>query len=232
MQLVVFALAATSASAFVAPRVARAPVRVHAEAAAEVPATPAYPTLNGWTADPSKFCWGLPGALAPMGDFDPAGLATDLDLTEMKRFREAEVTHGRVAMTSVLGFLVAESFHPLFGGDIGGPAIRHLDQVREVAPIFFDILAFTIALAELYRSLVGWVPPPKVEKYFGGELNLDYYPGDIGFDPLGLKPTDPKEFAEMQTKELQNGRLAMLASMGFIVQEQVDEQTILGHLGL
>merc|ERR1712146_543919 len=92
--------------------------------------------------------------------------------------------------------------------------------------------AFTIALAELYRSLVGWVPPPKVEKYFGGELNLDYYPGDIGFDPLGLKPTDPKEFAEMQTKELQNGRLAMLASMGFIVQEQVDEQTILGHLGM
>jgi len=167
-----------------------------------------------------------------MGDFDPVGLSKDLDLTEMKRFREAEVTHGRVAMTAVLGFLVAESFHPLFGGDIGGPAIRHLDQVREVAPIFFDILAFTIALAELYRSLVGWVPPPKIQKYFGGELNEDYYPGDIGFDPLGLKPTDPKEFAEMQTKELQNGRLAMLASMGFIVQEQVDEQTILGHFGM
>ena len=30
--------------------------------------------------------------------------------------------------------------------------------------------------------------------------------GDCGFDPLGLKPTDPKEFAEMQTKELNNGR--------------------------
>merc|ERR1719157_321138 len=190
------------------------------------------PAANGWTPDESQFCYGLPGALSPMGDFDPVGLSKDLDLTEMKRFREAEVTHGRVAMTAVLGFLVAESFHPLFGGDIGGPAIRHLDQVREVAPIFFDILAFTIALAELYRSLVGWVPPPKIQKYFGGELNEDYYPGDIGFDPLGLKPTDPKEFAEMQTKELQNGRLAMLASMGFIVQEQVDEQTILGHLGM
>merc|ERR1711871_807819 len=85
---------------------------------------------------------------------------------------------------------------------------------------------------QLYRSLVGWVPPNKVEKYFGGELNLDYYPGDIGFDPLGLKPSDPAEFASMQTKELQNGRLAMLAAMGFIVQEQVDEQTILGHFGL
>merc|ERR1719487_3251079 len=240
MKLVVLALAATSASAFVAtPRAARSAVKMTAEpavaeppAAEEAPATPAYPTLNGWTADPSKFCWGLPGAIAPMGDFDPAGLATDLDLTEMKRFREAEVTHGRVAMTAVLGFLVAESFHPLFGGDIGGPAIRHLDKVREVAPIFFDFLAFTIALAELYRSLVGWVPPPKVEKYFGGEMNADYYPGDIGFDPLDLKPSDPAEFLEMQTKELQNGRLAMLAFMGFLAQELVNEKTILDTLGL
>merc|ERR1712159_95484 len=167
-----------------------------------------------------------------MGDFDPAGFTSELSLDEVKRYREAEVTHGRVAMTSVLGFLVAESFHPLFGGDIGGPAIRHLDKVREVAPIFFDILAFTIALCELYRSLVGWVPPPKVEKYFGGELNLDYYPGDIGFDPLGLKPTDPAEFAEMQTKELQNGRLAMLAAMGFLAQELVNHKPILETLKL
>ena len=52
-----------------------------------------------------------------------------------------------------------------------------------------------------------------------GVLNEDYYPGDVGFDPLGLKPTDPAEFAEMQTKELQNGRLAMLAVLGFLVAE-------------
>ena len=30
--------------------------------------------------------------------------------------------------------------------------------------------------------------------------------GDIGFDPLGLKPTDADKFAQIQTKELQNGR--------------------------
>ena len=52
-----------------------------------------------------------------------------------------------------------------------------------------------------------------------GVLNEDYYPGDVGFDPLGLKPTDPAEFAEMQTKELQNGRLAMLAAVGWPLGE-------------
>ena len=48
-------------------------------------------------------------------------------------------------------------------------------------------------------------------------------------DPLGLKPEDPAEFAEMQTKELQHGRLAMLASMGFIAQELTDHLGIVEH---
>ncbi len=54
------------------------------------------------------------------------------------------------------------------------------------------------------------------------QLNDRYYPGDVGFDPLNLKPSDPEEFATMQTKELQNGRLAMLGAMGMIVQELVE----------
>jgi len=196
------------------------------------PPAPSYPTVNGWTADKSKFCWGLPGSVSPMGNFDPLGLTTDMDLTEVKRYREAEVTHGRVAMLAVVGFLVAESFHPLFGGQISGPAIRHLDQVRNVAPAFFEVLALTIGMSELWRATVGWVSPTEVEKYFGGELRQGYYPGDIGFDPLGMKPTNAKEFADMQTKELNNGRLAMLATMGFIVQEQVNEMGILSNLGV
>ena len=65
-----------------------------------------------------------------------------------------------------------------------------------------------------------------------GLLNEDYYPGDVGFDPLGLKPTDPAEFAEMQTKELQNGRLAMLAAAGFLAQELVNHKPILETLKL
>ena len=65
-----------------------------------------------------------------------------------------------------------------------------------------------------------------------GVLNEDYYPGDVGFDPLGLKPSDPAEFAEMQTKELQNGRLAMLAAAGFLAQELVNHKPILETLKL
>lgn len=44
-----------------------------------------------------------------------------------------------------------------------------------------------------------------------GEAGLkeDYMPGDLGFDPLGLMPKDAEGLATMQTKELNNGRLAV-----------------------
>lgn len=41
----------------------------------------------------------LPGALAPVGFFDPLGFADDADENTLKRYREAELTHGRVVST-------------------------------------------------------------------------------------------------------------------------------------
>jgi light-harvesting complex I chlorophyll a/b binding protein 1 len=51
--------------------------------------------------------------------------------------------------------------------------------------------------------------------------------GDLGFDPLGLTPTDSDEFDALRTKELNNGRLAMLGVAGIVAQELVNGKTIL-----
>ena len=219
------------ATAFVAPS-ARAAARAAPLQANSLP-------LNGWEPDSSKFAYGLPGTLDPVPDFDPAGLSADVSLDDIKLWREAEVTHGRISMLAVVGFLTQENFHFLFvepDKDIG-PAIRHLDEVRAVNPWFFEVLTFTIALAEARRSTVGWVNPAGDSGPVGGlpdgelrALNAQYYPGDFGFDPLGLKPTDADEFAEMATKELQHGRLAMLAAAGFLAQELVNGKTIAATL--
>ena len=121
-----------------------------------------YPEVNGWTADPDKFCAGLPGSVAPFGEFDPLGLTSKFSVEEIKRYRESEVTHGRVAMLASLGYLVGESFHPFFGGVVSGPANSQLQQVEEIAPGFFIALTVAIGAAELYRAKTGWNPPPKV----------------------------------------------------------------------
>ena len=84
--------------------------------------------------------------------------------------------------------------------------------------------AVVIGGLEVNRALVGWAFPDSREK--AGVLNEDYYPGDIGFDPLRLAPDDTAGFAAMATRELQHGRLAMIAFMGLVAQEYATHETV------
>ena len=47
-----------------------------------------------------------------------------------------------------------------------------------------------------------------------------------------MEPDDAEDFSIMATKELQRGRLAMLATAGLVAQELVDRKEILVHAGL
>jgi len=49
---------------------------------------------------------------------------------------------------------------------------------------------------------------------------------DYGFDPLNLKPKDAAELKTLQIKELNNGRLAMLAAAGILAQEMLTGKVI------
>ena len=172
----------------------------------------------------------LPGIVAPLGFFDPLGFAASADENTLKRYREAEITHGRVGMLAVVGFLAGEQVAgstPIFGGSVTGPAISHLPQCP---PPFWIGLLFFVSYVEFVRAQVGWVEPDNVPFDQAGLLRPNYSPGDLGFDPLGLKPTNPAELKDMQTRELQNGRLAMLAAAGCMAQELVDGKGIIEHL--
>ena len=174
---------------------------------------------------PKAFAYGLPGNYNIIGgeelNFDPAGFLEGKSEVEVNRYREAEITHGRVGMLSALGFIVQEKFHPLFSGD-GGPAI---DQVPQLPPWLWAVMTAGIGAAEFYRISVGYSPLDPETNKAESALKPGYYPGDIGFDPLGLKPEDPAEFRTMQEKELAHGRLAMIASAGFLAQEAVTKAT-------
>merc|ERR1719230_552675 len=169
----------------------------------------------------TDFCYGLPGNIAPAGNFDPANLLEGTSKDEVMRWREAELTHGRVGMLAAAGFLVQENFHPLFDG-VGGPAI---DQIPQLPPALWFLMTLGIGIAESARIQVGWTNPYKEGVSKVQTLKPDYYPGDLKFDPLGLAPEDPAEFRIMQEKELSHGRLGMLAAAGFMAQEAVSGKT-------
>jgi len=181
-------------------------------------------------ADKGGFAYGLPGNFNAVGgselNWDPLGLLEGKTELEVNRYRECEITHGRVGMLASAGFLVQEKFHPLFSGD-GGPAI---EQIPKLPPWLWVVMIGGITAAESYRISVAFqekiakdIKPNSVTP--GNALKPGYVPGEIGFDPLGLAPEDPAEFAEMKEKELAHARLGMIAAAGFLAQEAASGQT-------
>jgi hypothetical protein len=162
-----------------------------------------------------------------VGFFDPLGLSKDKSDEEMKKIREAELKHGRLAMVASLGFLTGENFNPFFDGKISGPAIYQFQQADDILPYFWVIVMFGIALVEGQTILTAWEAPEDTKARGATVANLkdSYVNGDLGFDPLGLKP-EGADFDTMRTKELQNGRLAMLGIAGMVAQELVTGKAI------
>jgi len=155
----------------------------------------------------------MAGITAPLGFWDPAGF-TDKYPERLAVFRSAELKHGRVAMCAILGQIYEEKFHPFFDAWGDGPftsvVANHFSPTtkQNFWPAFW-------ALSAAHELIL--------------ELGKDVYEhkGDYGFDPLNLKPTDPAALKELETKELNNGRLAMFAAMGFMAQELVTGKNIL-----
>ena len=190
---------------------------VRLTALAHRPSPPAF--------DSRKFAESLPGITGPLGFFDPLGFCTSdeekkVSEAKIRFYREVEIKHGRVAMLAAVGFPLAEQFHPLFATD-DAPSFSAFQQTP--LQTFWPAVVGVIAIAEVFSVFTFQNPA----SYVNGSpaepwtMRLDHQPGDLGFDPMGLKPTDAKELAEMQTKELNNGRLAMIAIAGMVVQEGI-----------
>jgi light-harvesting complex I chlorophyll a/b binding protein 1 len=132
--------------------------------------------------------------------------------------REAELKHGRIAMLAFVGMLVtAGDVH--FGAatfsdaaDAGWPLA--LGSVQKSNPGIFAQALGAIAIVEgvsntnKARNGAWW------DGLWFGERADSVVAGDLGWDPLKLRPKDEKAWKLMQLKELKNGRLAMLAVMG------------------
>ena len=125
--------------------------------------------------------------------------------------RHAELKHARMAMLAFAGILVTNSgvhFPP-------GPDGLFLDSNWVTAPATLGAKS-PAAIAQVFLGIgivEGYTSSGIFDMWLG---NTDIRePGDLGFDPLGLMPKDKVAADKMKLKELKNGRMAMIAVMGF-----------------
>lgn len=141
---------------------------------------------------------GAVGATPPLGFWDPAKLCKSEE--DFKKFRVAELKHGRVAMMAALGAVV-QHFISFPGFD---DVPRGMEALTDGTGLFGFLL---LVAGSGYLELEQWNDKTAAE------------PGNFG-DPLGLAEKKIGGYDdEWRNKELNNGRFAMFAAMGIILAE-------------
>ncbi|KAH0451156.1 hypothetical protein IEQ34_018455 [Dendrobium chrysotoxum] len=160
----------------------------------------------------------LDGSLPGDNGFDPLGLAEDPE--NLKWFVQAELVNGRWAMLGVAGMILPEVLTKL--GFINAPQwydAGKADYFASSSTLFvIEFILFHYVEIRRWQDIKnpGSVNQDPIFKNYSLPPNEVGYPGGIIFNPLNFKPT-----LEAKEKELANGRLAMLAFLGFIIQHNV-----------
>ncbi|KAL3514909.1 hypothetical protein ACH5RR_027626 [Cinchona calisaya] len=191
---------------------------------------------------PSYLTGDLPGDYG----FDIAGLSKDP--VAFQKYFNYEVLHARWAMLAALGALVPEildisgTFHftesvwwlvgysKLKGDTLDYLGIPGLHLAGSQGVIVIAICQALLMVGPEYARYCGIEALEPLGIYLPGDIN---YPGGLLFDPLNLAE-DPVALEELKVKEIKNGRLAMVAWLGFYVQAAVTGkgpvQNLLDHI--
>eukprot|EP01025_Chloroclados_australasicus_P040299 TRINITY_DN419_c0_g1_i1.p2 TRINITY_DN419_c0_g1~~TRINITY_DN419_c0_g1_i1.p2 ORF type:complete len:219 (+),score=26.41 TRINITY_DN419_c0_g1_i1:157-813(+) len=152
----------------------------------------------------------LDGSLAGDFGFDPLGLGTEPD--RLKWYVEAEKTNGRWAMMAVAGIM---------GQELLGVTPKWFEAgAKDYGIPFFPLLAIEAVIMGALETM----------RYQGfKETGSSGFLKSFPFDPAGMNSPD------MALKEIKNGRLAMIAFVGFSVQALVTREGpiegLLNHMG-
>ncbi|VEU35237.1 unnamed protein product [Pseudo-nitzschia multistriata] len=157
----------------------------------------------------------MAGSIKPIKNFDPLGLADIGSDETLAWFRAAELKHGRVAMLAFSGYVVQSmGFH--FPGKLASDvdfstlsAMKPFDAWDAVPDAGKAQILGTIFVAELASESQG------THYMKGGNTP------EVVFPKFDFSGVDADTLKTKQTRELQNGRLAMIGIMGFIAANNV-----------
>jgi hypothetical protein len=151
----------------------------------------------------------------PIKGFDPLSLATVGSDETLAWFRAAELKHSRVAMLATTGYIVqAAGFH--FPGMLSKEvsfeslsALKPFDCWEAVPDAGKAQILGTIFIAEIASETQG-------DHYMKGGA----FP-TIVFPPIDFSGVSAETIKTKQTRELNNGRLAMISIMSFIAANNI-----------
>ena len=145
------------------------------------------------------------GDIKPTGYFDPMHLSDNSDERTLKYLREAELHHGRIAMVSALVLPLLDVVNK---DQLAIDVLTHSGKTNNLSALGAMGIFETSRMFRIYNKPWERVFSLK-DQNEPGQLN-PYY-----------------EFNEnLSNKELSNGRLAMLGSLGYIAQELVTQHKI------
>eukprot|EP00252_Welwitschia_mirabilis_P027075 TRINITY_DN9157_c0_g1_i2.p1 TRINITY_DN9157_c0_g1~~TRINITY_DN9157_c0_g1_i2.p1 ORF type:complete len:228 (+),score=38.15 TRINITY_DN9157_c0_g1_i2:97-780(+) len=165
--------------------------------------------------------------------FDIARLSKDPEA--FKKYFKFELLHARWAMLGALGAVIPElldlfkivhfvepiwwrvGYAKLKGDTLDYLSIPGLHIAGAEGVLVIAICQFLLMVGPEYARYCGIGALEPLGIYLPGDEN---YPGGVLFDPLGLS-NDPVSFEELKVKEMKNGRLAMVAWIGFYIQAAV-----------
>mmetsp|Transcript_106631 Transcript_106631/g.188640 ORF Transcript_106631/g.188640 Transcript_106631/m.188640 type:complete len:250 (+) Transcript_106631:96-845(+) len=179
----------------------RAPAPKMQEAVQEVKMSRAMPFLKA----PPYLDGSMPGDQG----FDPMGISTNVIEIggNLRYFREVELMHGRQAMLATVGFIWPSVFGKLNVDWAEGVSFNPLYAMYQLPnEVVAQLFIFMLSAEALRANII---------------FNEDREPGDHGFDPLDFQGKfckTPEELFVMKEKEIANGRLAMIAFVGFVFQ--------------
>jgi light-harvesting complex I chlorophyll a/b binding protein 5 len=164
----------------------------------------------------------LDGTLVGDFGFDPLNLGADPK--NLAWYVQAELVHARFAMLGAAGILLPE-----IGTKMG---LLNVPVWFEAGATKFEF-ADAVTLAIVQSFLMGFAESKRYNDFINpgsqgepgsfagfeaglGGTGVNGYPG-ASFDPFGYSK-DPKVLESMKLKEIKNGRLAMMAMLGFYGQ--------------
>jgi len=171
----------------------------------------------------------LDGKLAGDFGFDPLNLGANP--AALRWYVQAELVHGRTAMAAVAGILLPGLLTKAGALNVpewydatdaalapGGPA------AFANLPALFTVQLLLSGFVETKRYMDFKKPRSQGEagSFVGFETGFagtgeNGYPGGV-FDPMGMAKEGGAKLEDLKLKEIKNGRLAMVAMLGFLAQ--------------